>query len=206
MRISRRSLLLGASGLALCSLVGLAGAQAQSQAELMQAGPLGEQALGDPKAPVTMIEYASMTCPHCAQFHATTFPKLKEKYVDTGKVYFIFREFPLEKVAAGAFVLARCAGKDQFFPMVDLLFETQRKWAVTRPLGPMFSVLKQTGFTKEKFDGCLKNQELLDGIDWVKTRGEKFKIRSTPSFFINGKLHPGALTIEQIDKLIAPLI
>ena len=95
----------------------------------MQPGPLGEQALGSDKAPVTIIEYASMTCPHCAHFAIETFPKIKEQYIDTGKVRWIFREFPFDPIAAGAFMLAAAPGKDKFFPVVDLLFRTQMTWA-----------------------------------------------------------------------------
>ena len=129
MKITRRDFALGASALALSvALGGLANtalvAPAHAQALLMQPGPLGDMALGDEKAPVTIIEYASMTCPHCAAFHATTYPELKKRYIDTGKVRFIFREFPLDQLALAAFVLARCAGPDKYFPMIETLFQT----------------------------------------------------------------------------------
>src|SRR5271165_3786716 len=108
--------------------------------DLAPAGPLGDQVLGADNAPVTIVEYASMTCPHCAQFQAKTFPKLKERYIDTGKVRFIFREFPLDPLAAGAFMLARCADKDKYFAVIDLLFGTQRDWVVPNPLQPLLNV------------------------------------------------------------------
>src|SRR5947209_14674871 len=111
----------------------------------MKPNPLGEMALGDPQAPITVIEYASMTCPHCAHFHLTTFPELKKRYIDTGKVRFVFREFPLDPVATGAFMLARCAGNDRYFALLDLLFHEQRQWAVNNPLPPLFNVVKQAG-------------------------------------------------------------
>ncbi len=217
MRTTRRRFLLAASSLALAaSLSGGAlelfshGAVAQTvaEAELMQPGPLGDMVLGDPKAPVTIIEYASMTCPHCAHFALTTFPQLKEKYVDTGKVKYILREFPFDPIAAGAFMLARCAGgTDKYYALVDLLFRTQTTWAVDHPLQPMLNTVKQAGFTEDSFKACLANQKVLDGIEWVRNRAqEKFKVGSTPTFFINGQMTVGAISFEEMQKLIDPLL
>src|SRR5207302_2037359 len=109
-------------------------------AELMAPGPLGDNALGSSDAPVTIVEYASMTCPHCAHFHETTFPEMKKKYIDTGKVRFIFREFPLDALAAAGSMLARCSGKDKYFPMIETLFSQQREWVVQKPLEPMLGI------------------------------------------------------------------
>jgi protein-disulfide isomerase len=175
--------------------------------ELMQAGPLGDKALGDANAPVTIIEYASMTCSHCAHFANTTFPELKKKYIDTGKVRYILREFPLDNLAAGAVMLARCAPNDGYFPLVELMFEHQREWAfVEKPLDALFGLVRQAGFTQESFRACLANQQILDGITDVRNRGDKLGVESTPTFFINGEKHPGALTIEQLDTAIEPLL
>ncbi len=127
-----------------------------SMAELMLPGPLGDQALGAANAPVTIVEYASMTCPHCANFHETIYPELKKKYVDTGKVRFIFREFPLDPLAAAGSMLARCAGKDKFFPLIETLFAQQKDWVVQKPLEPMFAIVRQAGFTQQTFDQCLE--------------------------------------------------
>ena len=216
MSSTRRQFLLAASTLVLTGTLaggGLElfqkGAQAQSaaEAELMKPGPLGEQSMGSDKAPVTIIEYASMTCPHCAHFALTTFPEIKEKYIDTGKVRFILREFPFDPVAAGAFMLARCAGDDKFFPIVDLLFRTQQTWAVDHPLQPLLNVVKQAGFTEDSFKKCLANQKVLDGIEWVRKRAaDKFKVDSTPTVFINGPMEKGALSFEEMQKLIDPLL
>ena len=218
MRTTRRQFLLAASSLALAVTLTSAGglelfsrgalAQAVAEAELMQPGPLGDEVLGDEKAPVTVIEYASMTCPHCAHFALTTFPQLKEKYIDTGKVKYILREFPFDPVAAGAFMLARCAGgKDKYYAMVDLLFRTQATWAVDHPLQPMLATVRQAGFTEDSFKACLANQKVLDGIEWVRNRAaDKFKVGSTPTFFINGQMQVGAMTFEDMQKLIDPLI
>ena len=175
-----------------------------SMAELMLPGPLGDQAMGDPNAPVTIVEYASMTCPHCAQFHETTYPEMKKKYIDTGKVRFVFREFPLDPLAAAGSVLARCAGTDKFFPMIEALFAQQREWAVQKPLQPLFAIARQAGFTQQSFDACLENQEMLHGVEESRTRAAtKFNVHSTPTFFINGNLFRGTLTIEELDKQVA---
>ena len=109
-------------------------------ADLMKPNPLGEMALGDEKAPITVIEYASMTCPHCAHFSETTFPELKKRYIDTGKVRFMFREFPLDQLAAAGFILARCAGPDKYFPLIETLFAQQRDWVVQKPLAPLMAI------------------------------------------------------------------
>jgi protein-disulfide isomerase len=212
LHVGRRHLLTGAGALALAGAAGLPTvARAQSDsvpvAELMTPGPLGDRAMGADNAPVTIIEYASMTCPHCAQFTIETFPKLKERYIDTGKVRFIFREFPLDIVAAGASMLARCADKDKFFTIIDLLFETQSKWAVEKPLGPLFNVVRQTGYTEEAFKACLANQQILDGIQKERDRAAtKLGVASTPTLFINGKRKPGALSIDEIEKEIKPYL
>jgi protein-disulfide isomerase len=176
--------------------------------ELMVAGPLGEIALGDPSAPVTVIEYASMTCSHCAHFHETTFTPFKEKYIDTGKVYFIFREFPLDPLATAAFMLARCLPEERYLPLVDILFRQQKNWAFTDdPSGALLNIVKQAGFTQETFNTCLTNQQILDGVNWVKNRGaQDFEVSATPTFFINGTKKSGALSLETLDQEIEPLL
>ncbi|MFZ0844980.1 MAG: DsbA family protein [Pseudolabrys sp.] len=175
-------------------------------AELMKPDKLPDMVMGSDKAPVTVIEYASMTCPHCAHFQETTFPELKKRYIDTGKVLYIFREFPLDSLAAAAFMLARCAGetdKTKYFAMVDTLFRQQRTWAIEKPLPPMLAIAKQAGFTEQSFDACLANQKILEGIESMRQRAvDVFKVQSTPTFFINGVAYPGALSIEEMSKLI----
>ena len=215
MKITRRDFafgaVMGASALALtAALGGLAGvtlvSPAQAQALLMQPGPLGEMALGDEKAPVTIIEYASMTCPHCAAFHASTYPELKKRYIDTGKVRFIFREFPLDQLALAAFLLARCAGPDKYFPMIETLFQQQKEWVVQKPLQPLIAIAKQAGMSETAFNECLQNQKLIDGLEEVRQRAMKLNVQSTPSFFINGKPLRGAFTIEDFEKAMAPYL
>ena len=209
--ITRRALLVGASALAFVTFADPpARVLAQTKVsddDLAPAGPLGDQVMGAENAPVTIIEYASMTCPHCAQFQARTFPKLKERYIDTGKVRFIFREFPLDPLAAGAFMLARCADKDKFFPIIDLLFSTQRDWVVPNPLQPLLNVAKQAGYTEETFNACLKNQQVLDGIQNVRDRAAKvLNVESTPTFFVNGKRVLGDVSIEDLEKEMKPYL
>jgi protein-disulfide isomerase len=184
------------------------GGETVSTGDLLAAGPLGERALGDPAAKVTVVEYASMTCSHCAAFHDETFTPFKEKYVDTGKVRFIFREFPLDALATSAFMLARCVPEDRYFPVVDILFRQQQNWAfVDDPATALFNVVKQAGFTQESFRACLTNQKILDGVNSVKDRGSnEFGVASTPTFFINGKKMSGALSLEDMDKEIEPLL
>src|SRR5207249_2689663 len=127
---------------------GSATAKAPSIEELMERGPLNEQALGKPDAPITIIEYASVSCSHCANFHTKVFPVLKSKYIDTGQVRFIMREFPFDQHAAAGFMLARCAGDDKYFAMLDLLFEQQSTWLIQGSLEPLKTLAKQAGFSE----------------------------------------------------------
>jgi protein-disulfide isomerase len=182
------------------------GATTIPDAELMKPDALPEMSMGNDKATVTVIEYASMTCPHCAHFQEATFPELKKRYIDTGKVRYIFREFPLDTLAAAAFMLARCAGeKDstRYFALIDTMFRTQRQWAVEKPIPPLLAIAKQAGFTEQSFNACLANQKMLDGIESIRQRAvDKFKVQSTPTFFINGTAYPGALEIDEMAKVI----
>jgi|1186.fasta_scaffold658475_1 protein-disulfide isomerase len=177
-----------------------------SMATLLAPGPLPDESIGAADAPVVIVEYASMTCPHCAHFAETTFPELKRKYIDTGKVRFIFREFPLDALATAASLLARCAGKDRYFPMIETLFRQQRDWVLQNPLERLFGIARQAGFTQQSFDECLANQQLTRAIEQTRDRGSKLGVNSTPSFFINGKLIHGALTAQELDKQLAPYL
>jgi protein-disulfide isomerase len=177
--------------------------------ELMKTGDLADLALGPPEAKVTIVEYASMTCSHCMRFHTNVFPELKKKYIDTNKVRFIFREFPLDPRAFAASMLARCAGsQDKTFGLISALFDTQAEWAFVKenPKPKLFEVVKQAGFTQESFDKCLTDQKLLDQLTAIRSRAdEKFGINSTPTFFINGK-RLASPKMEEFDKVIEPLL
>ncbi len=220
--VTRRNLLIGAAAVVVVAAAGAgyyywtppaptpkspAGGADASSADLLTPGPLGDQVQGAANAPVTLIEYASMTCPHCAHFHETTYPEMKKKYIDTGKIRFIFREFPLDSLAAAGSMLARCAGKDKFFPLIETLFAQQKEWVTQRPLQPLFAIAKQAGFTQQSFDECLTNQQVQNGIEEGRQRAvQKLNVQSTPTFFINGKLFRGTLSIEELDKEMAPYL
>jgi protein-disulfide isomerase len=226
LKITRREFALstfavGAAALALCGAVGAlsrfpqldldfvrpALADDPALADLMAPNPLGEMAIGDEKAPITVIEYASMTCPHCAHFSATTFPELKKRYIDTGKVRFMFREFPLDQLAAAGFILARCAGPDKYFPLIETLFAQQRDWVVQKPLPPLLAIAKQAGLSQEAFEACLDNRQFIEGMEKVRNQAsDKLGVNSTPTFFVNGKRLPGALSIEEMEKEFAPYL
>src|SRR6266853_1606587 len=151
---------------------GRAEAQTFSVLELEAKGALDDIPMGSPTAPVTIIEYASMTCPHSA-----------------------------------AFMLARCAGPDKYYPLIDTLFAQQQKWAVKEPLPPLRAIARQAGFTEQSFDACINDKALLAKVQQMRDRGtQKFKVEATPTFYINGEKHSGAMSIEDLDKAIAPLI
>jgi len=189
-------------------LLPAAWAQAPAPEEMMKPGPMKEQVQGKADAPITLIEYASMTCSHCANFDTQVYPTLKAKYIDTGKVRYIMREFPLDPLAAAGFMLARCAGDDKYFAMIDVLFKMQGQWAfVKEPMPALLAIAKQAGFSEKSFNECLANQKLLDDIDAVRQRGaEKFGVNSTPTFFVNGQIHRGELTIDELDKVLQPYL
>ena len=214
--ITRRNLLLTASVAALVVAVGgiealldapPASAQSAIAAELAVPPPLGDRVLGKDDAPVTVIEYASMTCPHCAHFAETTYPELKKRYIDTGKVKYIFREFPLDPLAAGASMLARCADKDKFYPMIETLFQQQTKWAVEKPIPQLMAIAKQAGISEQTFNACLSDQKMLEAMQAEQKRAtDKFGVNSTPTLFINGKKQVGGVSIEDLAKVIDPLL
>ncbi len=174
----------------------------------MQPGPLGDLWLGPDNARCTIIEYASMTCSHCAAFHKTTWPALKERWVDTGKVRFTLREFPLDPLATAAFMLARADNGARYYPITDMLFDQQANWAfVPKPLDALEQMMRQAGFSKEKFEATLKDQTLYDAVNAVKEKAmTTFKVNATPTFFINGQKYQGEMTIEGMEKVIKPIV
>jgi protein-disulfide isomerase len=167
-----------------------------------------EQILGDPDAPVTIIEYASLTCPHCAQFHTEVLPELKERYIDPGKVRLIYRDFPLDQMALTAAALAHCAGPERYFSMLDVLFETQSNWArADNPVTALKRLGKLGGLTEEEMQACLSDQELTDGILQTRLEGQnQYDIGSTPTFVIDGKTYSGSLDVEGFSELLDPLL
>lgn len=179
--------------------------------ELMKsgAGDLPDLVLGPADAKVTVVEYASMTCGHCAAFATKVFPELKTKYIDSGKIRFVMREFPLDNLAAAVSMLTRCAAGDKTFPLVETFYQTQSDWAFKQgnPVPRLFEIAKQAGFTQEAFDKCLTDQKLLNSItNGRKRASEVFGVQATPTFFINGKRFTSTPVLAEFDKVLEPLL
>jgi protein-disulfide isomerase len=214
--ITRRAL---TAALSLTGLAALAGfspfrlivdALAQSTADIAKPVSLPDMTLGAANAPVTITEFASMTCPHCAAFNETVFPKIKSEYIDTGKVRYIFREFPLDDIALAASAMARCvAGDDaaKYFALVDTLFKTQND-LMSAPLATINRIGTQAGSSEQAIKTCVDDDPSTRKkiVDDLKYAHEVLKVSSTPSFFINGEMVKGAVSFEEFDKRIKPLL
>jgi protein-disulfide isomerase len=175
--------------------------------DLLKPGSLPDMVMGADNAPVTIVEYASLTCPHCQHFELTTYPELKKRYIDTGKVRYIFREFVLNDLDALAIMLARCLDKDKYFPFVETLYATQDKWAKEDALPPLMAISKQAGFTDDSFKKCAANQQLYQDIAAQRdTASKNFGVNSTPTFFINGQIHSGDMPLAELEKLMQPYL
>jgi len=201
MQLNRRQLILSGVGLALAGPA----LAAVDLAKLNEPSPLGEMALGPENAKVTVIEYASASCPHCANFHKTTFQDLKRDYIDTGKIRFIVREFPHNDAGLAAFMIARCAPKDKYFPLLSMIYEQQEMW-FQNPREGLFKIAQLAGFTQESFDACLKNEQVAKGILGVRQTAENLGVDSIPTFFINGEKYNGEIKYEDFKKIIDPLL
>jgi protein-disulfide isomerase len=201
------SLLAGFSKL---GLITEAAAQGVSAADIAKPVSLPDMALGPANATVTITEYASMTCPHCADFAEKVFPKIKSEYIDTGKVRYVFREFPLDIKAAAGSMLARCIAKDdsgKYFAVIDMLFKQQNDWVLKNTTETLTRIGKQAGLSGQQIEDCLKDQALLDKIAAdQKYAADVLKVSSTPSFFINGELIKGDTRFEEFDKRIKALL
>jgi len=207
LKIDRRSFMAAsAAGALLFGPAGLLAQETVNTDELHAPGELGDKVLGPPDAPVTVVEYASMSCPHCGAFHRDTFGDFRIKYIDSGKVRFIFREFPLDAAAFAVAMVARCAPADRFFEVVGTYFDTQQTWLQSVSKDTIFDVADDFGFTQQSFDACLSNQALFAGLEGVRNRAGGFGVRATPTFFINGKKLEGALSLEDMDREIEPLL
>src|SRR6478609_5382961 len=203
--------LTGLAALASFSPLRLIGqALAQSASEVAKPQSLPDMALGPATAPVTMTEYASMTCPHCAHFNETVFPKIKSEYIDTGKMRYVFREFPLDIKAAAGSMLARCIAKDdaaKYFAVIDMLFKQQNDWVTKNTTETLTRIGKQAGLSQQAVEDCLKDQALLDKISAdQKFANEVLKVNSTPTFFVNGEMIKGETSFEEFDKKIKSLL
>jgi len=175
---------------------------------LAHAVDLGEPAIGDAAAPVTIIEFASLTCPHCASFHVNTLPELEKRYIDTGKVRLVLRDFPLDQTALKASVIAHCAGPDRYPQFVQVFFAQQASWARSNnPEQALRQLAQLGGLGADKIDACLADKSLEDAILQARLDGQqKYNIESTPSFIIGGKTHSGDQSIEKFAELIDPLL
>ncbi len=207
-QITRRTVLL--SGAALAAAVAVSPALAQEvkvdQAELLKPPSLGDMALGaDEGAKVTVVEYASATCPHCARFHKEVWGQLKAEYIDTKKIRFIFREYPLNDAALAAFMIARAAPKEAYFNLISVYFDTLDVWA-QNPAQGLLNIAKQAGFTEDKFNATLRDQNLAKGIMEIHDGGTKFGVKGTPTFFINGTAYEGELSFDAMKAAIDPLL
>ena len=216
MIITRRAFTAALSLTGLAALAGLspfrliAEAFADTAADLAKPPQLPDMALGPKDAPVTITEYASMTCPHCAAFNANVFPKIKAAYIDTGKIRYVFREFPLDIKAAAGSMLSRCIAKDdaaKYFAVTDLLFKQQSDWVLKNTTETLTRIGKQAGLSQSQVESCLKDQALLDKIVGdQKFASEVLKVDSTPTFFLNGEKIKGETSFEEFDKRIKALL
>jgi protein-disulfide isomerase len=197
-------------GLSPLRLIGEAMAQSATATDVAKPVSLPDMALGPKDAAVTITEYASMTCPHCARFAEDVFSKIKTDYIDTNKVRYVFREFPLDIKAAAGAMLARCIAKDdagKYFAVIDTLFKSQDTWTGSNTTESLKLIGKQTGLTGDEVESCLKDQALLDKIATdQKYANEVLKVNSTPTFFINGDMVKGEIAVEDFKKKIDPLL
>ena len=198
------------AGLSPWRFISEAMAQSQLAADVAKPPSLPDMALGPKDAAVTIVEYASMTCPHCAAFTEQVFPKLKAAYIDTNKIRFVFREFPLDIKAAAGSMLARCIAKDdpqKYFAAIHTLFKQQETWVMGKTSEQLALIGKQAGLSEADVDKCLKDQALLDKIAAdQKFANEKLKVNSTPTFFINGEMIKGETSFEEFDKRIKAIL
>ena len=177
----------------------------QPAPDLMDPGPLPDRILGSPTAPLTIIEYSSMTCSHCAEFAITTLSALKKEFIDTGKARYISREFPLDDLAAVASMLPRSVAEERYYPVLEVLFQQQRQWLSNRIQPLMTLAVTQLGFTEDSFNACVADRKLLGLLAQAQEHAQTaFKVSSTPTFFMNGeKVFTGYMTIQQIRDQVA---
>jgi protein-disulfide isomerase len=170
--------------------------------------PVREGVLGAPDAPVTIIEYSSLTCPHCAHFHNTTLGPLKERYIEPGKVKLILRDFPLDQVALKAAVIAHCAGEQRYPQFVGVMYANQERWArAADPVQALVQLAMTGGLAREQIEACLASQEMADAVLAMRLEGQNtYDISSTPTFIIDGKSYPGARSIEELAEILDPLL
>ncbi|WP_273756549.1 DsbA family protein [Bartonella sp. MM73XJBT] len=172
-------------------------------AEVLQSRKVKDRFEGEGDAPVTIVEYASLTCVHCAHFYNDVLPEIRKKYIKTGKVKLIFREYAFDPRATAGFMLARCVPEDRYFPLIEVLFQKQEEWVwVKDALTPLKAISLMAGFTDESFTSCLKNQTILDEVNASYERGKELGVTATPTFFINGNKYEGIMSVEEFSSII----
>jgi protein-disulfide isomerase len=175
--------------------------------QVMAPGPLREMWIGRVDAPVTIIKYASLTCPYCRKFQLETFPVLKREYIDTGKVRFIIREFPIGFQSGAATVALRCAPPSQYFSLYERFLRHQAQWVSQEVRhDPIFRIAKQSGLSRAEFDACYQDEALVANLKQIKDRGRKLGVIGTPNFFVNGKLYKRVLTMKDIHKFVSEAV
>jgi len=188
------------------SLATLIAVSAASAEPLSTEAALEDRVMGNADAPVTIIEYASLTCPHCAAFHKETLPKVKAEWIETGKAKLIYRDYPTGPVAVSlaASMIARCAPEDRYFAFLGALFDTQKNWATSPdPIGALAKVAQLGGMPRADVDKCLEDEALLDGIRERALDGQmEFGIESTPSFVVNGRVVRGNLAYADFADIL----
>ena len=179
-----------------------------SQASELSQVQENDWVLGNKNAPILIIEYASLSCPHCAAFHTKTLPKIKEEYIDKGKVKLVFRDFPLNLPALQGSMVARCVGEDLHFKYLDALFSLQKSWVKPKDSEEyLFNIVKTGGISRTEFDNCLSNQKFEEQILNGQIQANKiFKIKTTPSFIINGKIIEGNKPIDTFRKIFDDIL
>jgi protein-disulfide isomerase len=194
---------IAAAGIAL-NLAATQPARAADEQPKTEPAALTEITYGTADAPVTIVEYASLTCPHCADFHKNTLPKLKEAVFDTGKARLVFRDFPLDQLALRAAVMVRCAPQERQKPLLEALFATQESWARAEdPLEALDRIGRTVGMTDDTLQQCFENQELINAVIQERLEAEKtYEVSSTPSFIIGDKVYRGALTVEEMTEAV----
>jgi protein-disulfide isomerase len=228
MSLSRRSLILGVFGLFLggvalytASNQGLfkSGSEYKTFSEITSETQtdseaadfdyvVGDQMIGEPDAPIQIIEYASLTCPHCANFHTETFSQLKEEYIDTGKANFILREVHFDRLGLWATMVARCGGENKYYAFVDLFLKSQQRWlSEDDPVAAIREIGRMGGLSQNRIETCLQDEEFAKSLlDTYQTHAVRDDIQSTPSFIINGEKYSGEKSINEMRNILDPLL
>jgi protein-disulfide isomerase len=176
-------------------------------ADLALAGPLGDRVLGSASAPLTVYEYASMTCPHCRAFHANSFPAIKKAYIDTGRIKWVIREFPIGRSSGNAWIITRCANDETWHATYERFLAEQAGWVSQEVrLDAIYAVAAKEGMSRSEFDTCLANRSLIDGLNWVKERGRELGVIGTPTFFIGTKHVRQVLTPDEFKAIVEPML